>query len=209
MFLGAVGSILAATAQKPKIILFPSDDWCMQKGYMLDAKTPDYEKALQDSDMDGAIAVMGDIMAEMGYPMFSLKQELKDIHTMGAYDMAVTSKADGMIMESDRDKVTRNVGADLSLSCHWSTSRLVSVAPSSSRRRPSTRLPTRFSTATLVPPRPPAPRCQFSLNRPLEDTSTISAARLTLPLPTLRKTAAKAPLHSKSPTTALSISRAK
>lgn len=112
MFLGAVGSILAATAQKPKIILFPSDDWCMQKGYMLDAKTPDYEKALQDSDMDGAIAVMGDIMAEMGYPMFSLKQELKDIHTMGAYDMAVTSKADGMIMESDRDKVTRNVGAD-------------------------------------------------------------------------------------------------
>lgn len=112
MLICAAGSILAATAQKPKIILFPSDDWCMQKGYMLDAKTPDYEKALQDPDMDGAIAVMGDIMAEMGYPMFSLKQELKDIHTMGAYDMAVTSKADGMVMESDRDKVTRNVGAD-------------------------------------------------------------------------------------------------
>lgn len=112
LLLGAAGSLLAATAQKPKIILFPSDDWCIQKGYMLDAKTPDYEKALLDPDMDGAIAVMGDIMAEMGYPMFSLKQELKDIHTSDAYGMAVTSKADGLVKESDRDKVTRNVGAD-------------------------------------------------------------------------------------------------
>lgn len=108
----AVSTLSAATAQKPKIILFPSDDWCKMKGYMLDEKTPDYEKALQDPDMDGAIAVMGDAMAEMGYPMFSLKQELKQLHTEDAYGMVVTSKGDGMVTESDRDVVTRNVGAD-------------------------------------------------------------------------------------------------
>lgn len=112
LLLSAFITVDAAEAKKPKIMVFPSDDWCQRKGYMLDEKTPDYEKALQDVDMDGAVAVMGDVMAEMGYQMFSLKQELKQLHTEGAYDMAVTSKADGMVQESDRDLVTRNVGAD-------------------------------------------------------------------------------------------------
>lgn len=106
-------TVWAADAKKPKIMVFPSDDWCITKGYVQeDGKTPDYEKALSDVDMDGAVAVMGDVMAEMGYEMFSLKQELKQLHTEGAYDMAVTSKADGMVQESDRDLVTRNVGCD-------------------------------------------------------------------------------------------------
>lgn len=34
------------------------------------------------------------------------------IQTESAYNMAVTSKADGEIIESDRDLITRNVGAD-------------------------------------------------------------------------------------------------
>lgn len=101
-----------ADAKKPKIMVFPSDDWCIRNNYVIEGNTPDYEKALQNADMDGAIAVMGDIMAEMGYNMFSLKQELKQLHTEGAYDMAVTSKGDGAVVESDRDLLTRNVGAD-------------------------------------------------------------------------------------------------
>lgn len=114
MMLIATGmSICAAEAKKPKIMVFPSDDWCVEKGFVLPGtSTPDYERALQDPDMDGAVAVMGDIMAEMNYEMFSLKQELKQLHTEGAYGMAVTSKGDGMVQESDRDLVTRNVGAD-------------------------------------------------------------------------------------------------
>lgn len=114
LLIAAAGmSAYAAEAKKPKIMVFPSDDWCLAKNYTLPGtNTPDYERALQDPDMDGAVAVMGDIMAEMGYEMFSLKQELKQLHTEGAYDMAVTSKGDGMVQESDRDKVTRNVGCD-------------------------------------------------------------------------------------------------
>lgn len=112
MALTAVSAVLAADAKKPKIMVFPSDDWCVRKGYTLDGKVPDYEKALQDPDMDGAVAVMGDVMAELGYEMFSLKQELKQLHTSAAYGMAVTSKGDGMVQESDRDLLTRNVGCD-------------------------------------------------------------------------------------------------
>lgn len=102
----------AADAKKPKIMVFPSDDWCNRKGYLVDGSIPDYEKALQDPDMDGAVAVMGDIMAEQGYEMFSLKQELKQIHTEDAYGMAIQSKNDGSVLESERDLITRNVGAD-------------------------------------------------------------------------------------------------
>lgn len=117
IFLTAVISSLtielfAVDAKKPKIMVFPSDDWCIRKGFVVDGTVPDYEKALQDPDMDGAVAVMGDVMAEQGYEMFSLKQELKQIHTEDAYSMAVQSKADGSVMESERDLITRNVGAD-------------------------------------------------------------------------------------------------
>ncbi|MCH5230858.1 MAG: hypothetical protein J1F43_03600 [Muribaculaceae bacterium] len=102
----------AIDAKKPKIMVFPSDDWCIRKGYVVEGTIPDYEKALQDPDMDGAVAVMGDVMAEQGYEMFSLKQELKQIHTEDAYGIAVQSKDDGSVMESERDLITRNVGAD-------------------------------------------------------------------------------------------------
>lgn len=69
-------------------------------------------KVIFNNDMDAAIGVMGDIMAEMDYDMFSLKQELKQIHTEDAYGMAVTSKSDGIVQESYRYLITRNVGAD-------------------------------------------------------------------------------------------------
>ena len=104
---------VAADTITPKIMVFPSDDWCVAKGFVLDdGKTPDYENALRDTDMDGAIGIMGDIMAEMGYEMYSLKQSLKDIHTEDAYSMVVTSKNDGIVRESPRDLITRNVGCD-------------------------------------------------------------------------------------------------
>lgn len=112
MLVSGLVSINAADAKKPKIMVFPSDDWCARKGYVLAGNVPDYERALQDPDMDGAVAVMGDIMAELSYEMFSLKQELKQLHTESAYGMAVTSKGDGMVQESERDLITRNVGAD-------------------------------------------------------------------------------------------------
>ena len=40
-------SLCAADAKKPKIMVFPADDWCMRKGYTIDGKMPDYEKALR------------------------------------------------------------------------------------------------------------------------------------------------------------------
>lgn len=123
-----LGTMLAADAKKPKIILFPSDDWCINKGYMLDANTPDYERAMRDEDMDGAVAVMGDMMAELGYEMFSLKQELKNLHTEAAFRTSVQSKGDGTIMESDRDLITRNVGVDFMVEL------TLNVKPSGARR---------------------------------------------------------------------------
>lgn len=113
LFLSISQVVLAASGQKPKIMIFPADDWCVRKGYVQPGTTiPDYEKALQDPDMDGAVAVVGDIMAEQGYEMFSLKQELKQLHTEDAFSMVVQSRNDGAVQESDRDALTRNVGAD-------------------------------------------------------------------------------------------------
>lgn len=108
--IGGIG--YAQEAQKPKIIIFPSVDWCQRNGYLLDSNAPDYEKALLNAEMRDAIIVMGDKLAELKYPLFSLEHELQQLHTEDAYGMAVTSKEDGMVQESDRDLITRNVGAD-------------------------------------------------------------------------------------------------
>ncbi len=96
MIISATLIIKAADAKKPTLMVFPSDDWCKKNGYILPGtNSPDYEKALQNTDMDGAISVMGDYLQQAGYPMYSLKKELKDLHTTGAMRMVVTSKNDG------------------------------------------------------------------------------------------------------------------
>lgn len=111
MLVAGIICMNAVVAKMPKIMIFPSDDWCRAKGYMLEGKS-DYERAVSDPDMDAAVAVLGDIMAGQGFYMFSLKQELKQMQTEAAYDMVMTSQGDGMILESVRDKVTRHVGVD-------------------------------------------------------------------------------------------------
>lgn len=114
-----LASALVVTAQeayKPTIMVFPDVAWCNEHN-MIDANgNVDYQKALMDKDMRGAIGSIQDMMAGQNYQLMDLEQMLNDLRNEGAYDMVLTSKGDGEIVEDDLDRLSRTASADIMVS---------------------------------------------------------------------------------------------
>lgn len=106
----------AQVAKKPTIMIVPAADWCQRNGYTDASGNCDYGKALSNPDMLSAIASMGDLMAAENYPMLSLEQALANADTEEVYSMLLTSKGDGIIAESETDRLSRYGSADILLS---------------------------------------------------------------------------------------------
>lgn len=102
-------------AMKPIIMVVPEKAWCINQGFVKadDPKSPDYEKALLNNDVLNVITKMGAIMEERGYPLKNLQSALDELKNEGAMDMALTSKADGEIVEDELDQLTRVAQADI------------------------------------------------------------------------------------------------
>lgn len=102
-------------AMKPIIMVVPEKAWCISQGFVKanDPKSPDYEKALLNSDVLNVITKMGGIMQERGYPLKNLQAALDELKNESALDMALTSKADGEIVEDELDQLTRVAQADI------------------------------------------------------------------------------------------------
>ena len=105
--------LMAQTAQKPVVMVFPEKAWCIQKGYTSDGKTVDYHKALLNGDVLNAVTRMGAIMAERGYPLKLLSATLDEISNEAALDIVMQSKGDGEIVEDNLDQLLRVANADI------------------------------------------------------------------------------------------------
>ena len=114
---------LFSQAKKPVIMVFPSYQYCISRGYSmtfdnqgLSQTLPDYKKALQtDPDLRLVITKMGQIMADRGFPLKDLEQELKNLEQEGAEMSMLTSKSGAGIVESPIDKLKRTAKADILL----------------------------------------------------------------------------------------------
>lgn len=73
---------------KPKMIIFPSDDWCRNAGFTDSNGAIDYDKALSDNNLRDMIAAFEGFMSKAGYDINNLRQELNDYKTSRAYDLA-------------------------------------------------------------------------------------------------------------------------
>jgi len=108
-------------AKKPTIMVMPSDRWCISNGYSMTfdnqgtTKTvADYKKALQnDADLRLVISKMSGIMADRGFPLKDLEQELKNLEMEEAENNMLMSKSGAMIAESPIDKLKRSAKADI------------------------------------------------------------------------------------------------
>ncbi|MDR3189218.1 MAG: DUF6175 family protein [Prevotellaceae bacterium] len=110
-----------AQAKKPTIMVVPSDVYCISNGYSqqfvangVEQTLPDYKKMLQnDRNMRLAITKLAAIMADRGFPLKDLEQELKNLEQEAAEAAALQGKEGGEIAESPIDKLKRTAKADI------------------------------------------------------------------------------------------------
>ncbi|MDR0687939.1 MAG: DUF6175 family protein [Prevotellaceae bacterium] len=112
-----------AQAKKPTIMVVPSDVYCISNGYSqqfvasgVEQTLPDYKKMMQsDRNMRLAITKLAAIMADRGFPLKDLEQELKNLEQEAAEAAALQGKEGGEIVESPIDKLKRTAKADIIL----------------------------------------------------------------------------------------------
>ena len=113
---------LFGQAKKPTIMVVPSDQYCISRGYSMEFDNqgtkvviPDYKKALQtDPDLRLVISKLSGIMADRGFPLKDLEQELKSLATSGAEMAMLESKNTGAgIAESPIDALKRSAKSDI------------------------------------------------------------------------------------------------
>ncbi|MDA3865731.1 MAG: DUF6175 family protein [Salinivirgaceae bacterium] len=109
-------------AKKPTIMVVPSDQYCISRGYKLEFDDmgtkkvlPDYKAALQDdSDLRLVISKMSGIMADRGFPLKDLEQMMKKLENERAQKNMTTSASTGMgLSESPIDMLLRTARADI------------------------------------------------------------------------------------------------
>ncbi|MGI6477844.1 MAG: DUF6175 family protein [Salinivirgaceae bacterium] len=117
-----VTTSLFGQARKPTIMVVPSDQYCISRGYTMEfdnmgtkVTLPDYQAALQnDMDLKLVISKMSGIMSDRGFPLKDLEQELKNLATQGAELAMMSSKTSGAaVAESPIDVLKRTAKSDI------------------------------------------------------------------------------------------------
>lgn len=115
-------------AKKPKLMVVPSDNWCIQRNYSMefdDQETkeiiPDYKKALQsDPELNNVITRIGNMMTDRGFNLVDLENSIKSISRNSAEDNLIASKTSGAsLAESPLDQLRRTAKCDIILQIDW------------------------------------------------------------------------------------------
>lgn len=125
-------------AKKPTLMVVPSDAWCKAHGYEQTfdnqgtmERIPDYKAAVSsDMQLNAVISKINTLMADRGFPLKDLQQNLKSINGLSAEDQLIQSKTSGAsIVESPLDRLRRTAKADIILEIEWTVN---TVGPKSS-----------------------------------------------------------------------------
>lgn len=125
-------TILAMTAmgqaKKPTLMVMPSEAWCNAHGYMQTfdnqgtmEEIPNYRAAVsKDQQLNAVISKINTLMADRGFPLKDLQQNVKGISNLSAEDRLITSKKSGAhITENPLDLLRRTAKADIILYIDW------------------------------------------------------------------------------------------
>ena len=125
-------------AKKPTLMVVPSDAWCKEHGFEQTfdnqgtaEQIPDYKAAVSsDKQLNAVISKINTLMADRGFPLKDLQQNVKSISSLSAEDRLITSKKSGsVITESPLDRLRRTAKADIILEIDWTVN---TVGPKSS-----------------------------------------------------------------------------
>ena len=138
MMLTAFSLSAMAQAKKPTLMVVPSGAWCKAHGYEqtfdnqgIIEEIPDYKAAVSsDQQLNAIISKINTLMADRGFPLKDLQQNLRSISNLSAEDRLITSKTSGSnIQESPLDRLRRTAKADILLEIDWMVN---TVGPKSS-----------------------------------------------------------------------------
>ncbi len=116
--------LLSQRARRPTIMVVPSDRYCISQGYSqtfesqgVEQTIPDYRQAMQnDADLRLVITKMGGIMADRGFPLKDLEQELRSLERESAELAMLESRESAAgVAESPIDRLKRTAQADIIL----------------------------------------------------------------------------------------------
>lgn len=114
-------------AQKPTLMVIPSDNWCIENGFTqtynnqgTEVVLPDYKKAVQNSsDLLLVIGKINTMMADRGFPLKNLETELKNIEENNALGSVSTSRSGSEITESPVDILLNTARVDIIIQITW------------------------------------------------------------------------------------------
>ena len=120
-----------AQAKKPTIMVVPSRQWCIQRGYFSEfdnfgvrEKMPDYQKAFDENpDLLLVISKINSLYTDRGFPLKDLSQTLSSISRGSAEDAATSldrqNAGKGALTESLYDKIRNIAKADILIEIQW------------------------------------------------------------------------------------------
>lgn len=120
-------------AKKPTLMVVPSDAWCKEHGFEqtfdnqgTKEQIPDYKAAVStDKQLNAVISKINLLMADRGFPLKDLQQNLKSITNLSAEDRLIRSKrSSAAITESPLDRLRRTAKADIILEIDWTVNQM-------------------------------------------------------------------------------------
>lgn len=121
-------ALWAQGATKPKLMVVPSEAWCIERGYVMEfdnqgkkQEVADYQLALQtDIDLLSVIAKIGAIMIERGFPLVNLDAALRNAKRNETWSSSVISNSSGSLLaENSTDRLKKAANADILLELTW------------------------------------------------------------------------------------------
>ncbi len=156
----------AGNMQKPTIMVVPEEAFCINAGmFKVNAqgvKVADYNAAMTNNDILDVISTFENLMADNGFKLSNLQQQLDALKENAALDNVLTAKDDGMVIEDDLDKLSRTARADI----------LVKISPTIKPFGPEKKLELRVSSIDC------ASKKNIGAFGPVEKTSSGSTSQL-------------------------------
>lgn len=132
-FIISVAAITAfGQAQKPKLMVVPSDRWCNINGYMktydnmgVEGKYADYSAIfLNDAHMPDVISTINNMMHDRGMDLTDLEQTLKSINMDEVVRNNISSKDGNSVSVSALDEINKRANPDIILELYYTINKL-------------------------------------------------------------------------------------
>lgn len=132
LFIVSLGS-LAQSADKPELMVVPSDNWFYTNGYFkvvtangIQKKVPDWNRAFTENpDLNNVLTTIAQMFIDRGFTVTNIWDEMKSQEEEDAEEMAMEADGDGdASTTSTLDAVMAQIKPDIKLEINWQVNQL-------------------------------------------------------------------------------------